>query len=188
MYNGIRHFIFVIPPLAVLAGLAGAWLIDRLARAWRPAAALAAAVLVIGLVRPVVDMAQLHPYEYTHFNDLAGDVRGASKRYMLDYWGLSLKQAADALRDKLAADGEADGPWRIAVCGPQRNVQVELGPKYVTSGDPRGADFVLSLGSFYCARLNAPLIAEIVRDGVTYARVYDIRGRSVSTLLTLPPP
>ena len=26
MYNGIRHFVFVLPPLAVLGGLAGAWL------------------------------------------------------------------------------------------------------------------------------------------------------------------
>jgi len=25
LYNGIRHFIFVIPPMAVLAGVAFAW-------------------------------------------------------------------------------------------------------------------------------------------------------------------
>jgi hypothetical protein len=27
---------------------------------------------------------------------------------------------------------------------------------------------------------------DIVREGVVYARVYDIRGRSVSSLLTVP--
>ena len=32
MYNGIRHFVFVLPPLAVLGGLAGAWLIAALRR------------------------------------------------------------------------------------------------------------------------------------------------------------
>jgi hypothetical protein len=42
------------------------------------------------------------------------------------------------------------------------------------------------LGEFYCAKLEAPLLVEIVRDGVTYARVYDIRERSIPTLLTLP--
>jgi hypothetical protein len=44
----------------------------------------------------------------------------------------------------------------------------------------------MTLGEFYCAKLDAPLLVEIVRDGVTYARVYDIRGRSIPTLLTLP--
>jgi hypothetical protein len=29
---------------------------------------------------------------------------------------------------------------------------------------------------------------EVTRNGVVYARVYDLRGRSVPTLLTMPPP
>jgi hypothetical protein len=44
----------------------------------------------------------------------------------------------------------------------------------------------MMLGEFYCARLDAPVLLEIVRDGVVYARVYDIRGRSITTLLTVP--
>ncbi len=32
MYNGIRHFMFVLPPLAVLGGLAAAYLLDALGR------------------------------------------------------------------------------------------------------------------------------------------------------------
>jgi hypothetical protein len=44
----------------------------------------------------------------------------------------------------------------------------------------------MMLGEFYCARLDAPLLVDVVRDGVTYARVYDIRGRSIPALLTRP--
>jgi hypothetical protein len=44
----------------------------------------------------------------------------------------------------------------------------------------------MMLGEFYCARLDAPLLVDVVRDGVAYARVYDIRGRSIPTLLTRP--
>ena len=44
----------------------------------------------------------------------------------------------------------------------------------------------MMLGEFYCMKFDAPLLAEIARDGVTYARVYDIRGRSFETLLTQP--
>src|SRR5713226_8817802 len=32
MYNGIRHFVFVLPPLAILGGLAAAWLVDAVRR------------------------------------------------------------------------------------------------------------------------------------------------------------
>ena len=35
---------------------------------------------------------------------------------------------------------------------------------------------------------DAAAVAEIVREGVVYARVYDIRGRSISGLLSIPAP
>jgi len=190
MYNGIRHFVFVAPPFAALGGLAGAWIGERLGRRWRPAAALAALVLLAGLYLPVSEMVKLHPYQYTHFNLIAGGVRGADERYMLDYWGLAVKQAADGLRAKLgdAMQYPNDGrPWRVAVCGPERTAQVELGPAFATTSDAKGADFALTMGEFYCAQLAAPVMVEIARDGVVYARVYDIRGRTVTTRLSLQP-
>jgi hypothetical protein len=191
MYNGIRHFVFLAPPFAVLAGAAGAWVIARSLSASRTAAAIAAAIIAGGILLPIVDMIRLHPYEYTHFNKIAGGVRAADERYMLDYWGLAFKQAADGLREKLAERQEAPtarARWRIAVCGPQRPAQTELGTDFVTTGDPAGADFAMMLGEFYCLKLNAPILVEVERDGVIFARVYDIRGRSITSLLTLPAP
>jgi 4-amino-4-deoxy-L-arabinose transferase-like glycosyltransferase len=190
-YNGIRHFVFLLPPFAVLGGLAGAWLMARLMRLSWAAAAAVAAFIVAGLVEPVVAIVKLHPYEYTYFNALAGGVQAADGRYMLDYWGLATKEAAQGLLAKLAATSEQPQSaqrWRIAVCGPQRAVKVELGRNYVTQWQPQGADFVISLGAFYCAKLDAPVLVEVAREGVVYARVYDIRGRDIPTLLTLPPP
>jgi len=187
MYNGIRHFVFVLPPLAVLGGMAGAWLFER-ARSRGAAAALAAVVLV-GLASPVIEMVRLHPYEYTHFNRIAGGVRGARERYMLDYWALSFKQAAQGLKAKLAELGlhkPPDRPWKLATCGPHRSPQVELGPDFETTWDPKGADFALMLGEYYCVKFDAPVLVEVARAGAVYARVYDIRGRSYETLLTQP--
>jgi hypothetical protein len=189
MYNGLRHFVFVLPPLAVLGGLAGAHLFSLAARRSVPAAAALAVAFVAGIALPVYAMTRLHPYEYTHFNWLSGGVKEARGRYMLDYWGLSFKQASRALLQRLAERGEtkpAGRRWTIAVCGPHRSPQVELGPDFATTWDPRGADFAMMLGEFYCQKFDAPLLAEIVRGGVVYARVYDIRGRSFDTLLTQP--
>jgi Dolichyl-phosphate-mannose-protein mannosyltransferase len=188
MYNGIRHFVFVLPPLAVLGGLAAVWLLDAV-RGSRAVVIAAAIVFLAGIALPVVAMVRLHPYEYTHFNWLSGGVAHARGRYMLDYWGLAFKQASQGLLARLAERSEkkpTDRRWKIAVCGPHRSPQVELGPDFETTWDPKGADFAMMLGEFYCATFDAPLLVEIVRDGVTYARVYDIRGRSFETLLTRP--
>jgi hypothetical protein len=191
MYNGIRHFVFVLPPLAVLAGLAAAWLIATALSRSRLLAMAAGAVVCAGLAAPIIEMARLHPYEYTYYNRLAGGVQGARANYMLDYWGLSFKQASQGLAAALAARHEQMPPdrrWKLAVCGPHRSPQVELGPDFETTWDPQGADFALMLGEFYCVTFDAPLLAEVVREGVVYARVYDIRGHSFTTLLTTPAP
>ena len=190
MYNGVRHFVFVLPPLAVLGGLAASVLLERAAAFGRIALALVAAVLACATAMPVIGMARLHPYEYVSFNFIAGGVQGARTRYMLDYWGLAFKQAGEALRAKLAERGEtppAGRPWTIAVCGPHPPAQVALGETFRPTWDPKGADFALTLGTFYCAELDAPVLAEVVRDGVVFARAYDLRGRDVPSLFTLPP-
>ena len=188
MYNGIRHFVFLMPPFAALGGIAGAWMVARMQRYGRATATAAAAVLFAGIASPIVEMVKLHPYEYTHFNRIAGGVAGARPYYMIDYWGLSMKQASEQLRAALAARREVPRERKsvVAVCGPHPAVDVALGPQYSAIWDPKGADFAMMLNEFYCATLNAPAVVEVVRDGIVYARVYDIRGRSFSTLLAYP--
>jgi dolichyl-phosphate-mannose-protein mannosyltransferase len=191
LYNGIRHFIFVIPPMTVLAGVAFARLMDWLRqhhRRWQPAML---AVFAFGLMLPLGEMIRLHPYQYTHFNHIAGTVRAADDLFMLDYWGLALKQASDGLREELIERQEVvpnGRKWKVAVCGPQRPAQVALGPDFTIGWDSHAADFAMTLGEFYCKGLTAPVMVEIKRDDVVFARVYDIRGRSISSLLSIPAP
>jgi hypothetical protein len=191
LYNGVRHFIFVLPPFAVLGGLAVTWLVERATHYGRIAVASLAVVFAAGVIAPVLAMAQLHPYEYAYFNALAGGERGASGRYMLDYWGLAFKQASEDLRARLEAAHDAPPAgrrWVVAICGPQASAKVELGPQFETTFDQKKADFVITLGTFYCRDLQAPIIVEVARDGVNFARVYDLRGRAAPKLLTVPPP
>ena len=191
LYNGIRHFVFVIPPMAVLGGVAFAWVMERLRanhRTWQP---VVLATFCFGLALSLAEMIRLHPYQYTHFNHIAGTVRGADDRFMLDYWGLALKQASDGLREQLVERQEvppAGRKWKVAVCGPQRPAQVALGPDFTIGWDSNAADFAMTLGEFYCKGLTAPVMVEIKRDDVVFARVYDIRGRSISSLLSIPAP
>ncbi len=187
LYNGIRHFIFVIPPLAVVGGIAFAGILRRtkgraLKGAW-------IGLFAIGLLMPLSEMIRLHPYQYTYFNHTAGTVRRADNLFMLDYWGLAFKQASEGLRSYIA-EHRLTPPqgrkWKVAVCGPQRPAQVALGPEFDIGWDSHAADFAMTLGEFYCKGLAAPVLVEIDRDEVNYARVYDIRGQSIATLLVTP--
>ena len=191
LYNGLRHFVFVVPPFAALGGIAVSWFAGRAALLGKAALAALAAVVIAGVSLPVIDMVRLHPYEYSYFNLIAGGVRGAQKDYMLDYWGLAFKQAAIELRARLAAahDGPPKGrKWVVAICGPQAAAHADLGAQFDTTFDQKQADFVMALDTFYCERLPEAIIAQVVREGVVYATVYDLRGAKTPKLLTVPPP
>jgi hypothetical protein len=191
LYNGLRHFIFVVPPFAALGGLAAVWIVED-ARAYGKAAlGMLAAVFIGSIALPLSDMVRLHPYQYTAFNWISGGVRAAQDKYMLDYWGLAFKQAAEKLRARLASTGEhppKSRRWVVAICGPQAAAQVELGTQFETTFDRKTADFALALGTFYCRHLQHPIMATIEREGVVYAHVYDLRGGPTPQLLTQPPP
>ncbi len=190
-YNGLRHFVFVVPPFAAIGGLAGAWLFERAQAFGKVAMAALVAIFVGSLALPISDMVRLHPYQYTTFNWASGGVQMAHDNYMLDYWGLAFKQAGAALRAKLDAmhlKPPGSRRWTVEICGPQRPAEVALGPDFETTWDRRRADFAMMLGTFYCRDLTAPVLVEINRERIDYARVYDIRGRPVPNLLTEPPP
>ncbi|HVX75878.1 MAG TPA: glycosyltransferase family 39 protein [Bradyrhizobium sp.] len=191
LYNGIRHFVFITPPMAVVGGIAFAWGMNWLKENRPTLQPLAVCVFAFGLFLPLAEMIRLHPYQYTYFNDVAGTVRKADDLFMLDYWGLAFKQASDGLHAQLAERHEKPPHgrrWKVAVCGPQRPAQVALGPDFTIGWDSHAADFAMTLGEFYCKGLAAPVMLEIKRDGVVYARVYDIRNRSISSLLAIPAP
>ena len=191
LYNGLRHFVFAVPPFAVLGGLAGAWIFEKARATGKAALAGVTAVFIAGTALPVSDMVRLHPYQYSAFNWVSGGVQMAKDNYMLDYWGLAFKQAGEALRvklDEMHLKPPRGRRWTIEICGPQRPAEVALGPDFETTWDRKRADFAMMLGTFYCRDLTAPVLVEINREGVDFARVYDIRGRPVPNLLTEPPP
>jgi len=95
LYDGNRHFLFVVPPLAVLTGVTLAWLLSK--GLTRPLKIMTASLLVVLAGVTVTDMARLHPYEYAFFNRSSGGVRSALGRYETDYWGVSHKEGIDWL-------------------------------------------------------------------------------------------
>jgi Dolichyl-phosphate-mannose-protein mannosyltransferase len=151
LFDGMRHFLFVLPPIAVIAGAA----LDRMiaipaAGNWRRlGAASAAAWLTVHLAIMVL----LHPDQYVYYNALAGGVPGAAGRYKLDYWAASYREDVNALaaflrqRDKAAF---ARTRYRVAVCGPVGPATAYFPQNFDYERDWAKADFFTSFTKDHC--------------------------------------
>ena len=78
-FSGLRHFLFVVPPLAVLAGIGFDAALTWLEARHRAFAAAAYVGLAAALAWPASVMVRLHPYEYLFFNPLVGGLQGAAR-------------------------------------------------------------------------------------------------------------
>ena len=181
VYNGIRHFLFVVPPTVLLAGIGldrtHAWLATQ--AAWRRRGFASAFVVLVGA--QLVQMVDLHPDEYVYFNVLAGGVRGAAGRYDLDYWGLSLADGARDLHQWVISD-KSDPPDRVHwvyVCGDWLSAAYYFGPdgRLRYTGAQQNADFVLAIRSPDCVyTVQGKTIFEVKRGGVVLSYATDRRG------------
>lgn len=97
IYDGIRHFLFVLPPVTALAAAGWVACLRTLGHGRRWALAVPALVFTGLLAEPLVWYARSHPHEYVYFNPLAGGLARASHAYDTDYWGLSLRAAAETM-------------------------------------------------------------------------------------------
>jgi len=174
-----RHpaFHFRDPPMTVLAvsRRMGNELAESNKRSWQPAVL---AVFAFGCCLPLGEMIRLHPYQYAHFNHLAGTVRSADNLFTLTTGSLAEAGFGRPARELSSARRcrrwGASGKLRCAVrSDPRRSRSVS---DFTIGWDSSAADFAMTLGEFYCKGLTAPVMVEIKRDDVVFARVYDIRA------------
>lgn len=180
MYDGIRHVLFVIPMLAVVAGLGWRALLPPLNRA--PVIAAVVAGAYVGSI--VAMLAVLHPLEYVAMNALAGGTRGAYGNFELDYWSAAATEALRRLEHRLDYDSSiqpVETPPSILICIGWREGSVHpiLKRPWIVETDPDTADFIIATERSRCAD-NTPvvLIDEVKRFDRTFAWVYARRAEN----------
>ena len=97
VYDGLRHLLFVLPLIAVLAGLSFEFCRIRIAQFGSIAGVLPVLFLLAALVPTSIQMIRLHPYQYTYFNGIVGGLKGASGDFETDYWALSYRESIEKL-------------------------------------------------------------------------------------------
>jgi hypothetical protein len=190
VYNGIRHFLFMVPPLAVLAGLAldRGWEQLEQAPRWLGRGALAAfgtAVLLQGWV-----MAELHPNQFIYYNALVGGVKGAEGRFELDYWGTSVAQAAEELAayaEATEGDRNHTRRYKVLVCAHPLSAMYFLPKRFELTTTIAEGDFFIGMTLSDCDHSVAgrPVI-RVERFGATLAVVKDRRDLKAQALALAP--
>jgi 4-amino-4-deoxy-L-arabinose transferase-like glycosyltransferase len=90
MYDGYRHFLFMLPPLFIFAGFAFEKLFETIKTRW------ATVTIIFILLAPAIyNSIQLHPYEYAYYNSFIGGASGAFRAYETDYWLTCYKEAVE---------------------------------------------------------------------------------------------
>lgn len=103
LYDNFRQIFFILPPVFLIAGV----VFEKIEwQIW-----LIALVVLPG----VVGIRSLHPYEYIYYNTFIGGETGAFRRFELDYWGTSYREAADWLNENAPPDANVwvDGPAHL---------------------------------------------------------------------------
>jgi hypothetical protein len=121
-FTGMRHFLFVVPALAILAGIGLDAALTALAARGRLVASGGLAVVTACFLWNAVTLVRLHPYEYLFYNAVVGGMEGASRRYDLDYWFSSMPEALAVLETYLRRSEPVDAGrppqiYSVAVCG-----------------------------------------------------------------------
>jgi hypothetical protein len=180
VYDSWRHFLFIYPPMVVLAATAWEFLWSWF-RARRSKIILGA-VLAITLLEPAFWMVRWHPHEYIYFNPLVGGLKGAYGRYETDYWGNSLRMASEWLSQYYKREG-IQRPIAVRADGELISsgyyLTRDLGGAYVPSlRDDPNWDFWLSLSRGvapqYLRDGNWPPVSTIHKieaDGVTLCAI-----------------
>jgi hypothetical protein len=149
VFDALRHVLFVIPLLAVIA----AWALVKLAPLLLRFRAVAITAAALHVITTVGTMAYLHPLEYIAMNGFAGGVAGAYGRFH--------EPPRFATREPrvLVCIG-----WREPMVGPM------FWQPWMVATEPGGADFVIELERWPCGK-NVPgtVIDRVERFGRTFA-------------------
>jgi hypothetical protein len=184
-FSGMRHFLFVLPPLATLAGVGLSHFLGALALRGRRLAAVALAVVCASFLSEGITLVRLHPYENLSYNALVGGLPGAFRRYDLDYWFNSMPEAIGKLeafvRDRVPLDGtKPPTVYSVAVCGerPAFDRSVTLPQlRWDFRSEWVESEFFIAPTQMNCDRdLDGEIVGRVERLGVPIAYVKDRRA------------
>ncbi|PRQ03080.1 hypothetical protein ENSA5_17990 [Enhygromyxa salina] len=182
LYDGLRHFLFLVPIFAVVAGVTLTKGVRLLAARSRAGAWGVNVLVVAYCVRMVLAMVHLHPHEYLFFNSFIGRLPGAYLKYSTDYYGNTYKEGFETLREHLwrtERERYLKGPYVVDACMPDFIAREYLGSNFVLkrSGGPP-AEFWLGYtrNNCYLKHKESPELTRVEREDTLLVLIRDLRS------------
>jgi hypothetical protein len=173
LYDGLRHFMFLLPILAVIAALSAAEWFERSKRGL-------VFKIILGLCllngfTVAYHLVRLHPYEYIYFNEFTGGLKGSQGNFDNDYWGASFKEAVDWLEKNEMKD--PNKIVKVSGSGNPYQIFYYFTPNLKWVDNPQDADYYLSYTRDNKQTLVDPfkVIHVIQREGVPLNYIFKLK-------------
>jgi hypothetical protein len=144
MYDGIRHFLFIVPPVFIFSGFTFEYILDFLATHTTSYSYWLYACLVFFIVLPgILAIIRLHPYEYTYYNSFIGGTGSAFRKYETDYWLTCYKEAVQDLNSSISEPAELFVHREAYVAGYYAGSNIKVHDQRGTGDQVQSGDYLL---------------------------------------------
>jgi hypothetical protein len=159
LYDGLRHVLFILPPIFIFTGFAFEFLIDHINHSW-----LHAALVIVLLLPGIIGITQLHPYEYTYYNSFVGGTSQAFRHYETDYWLTCYKEAVQDLEQTV------NSPINLYVHR-EPYIAAYYADEKINVRDPRGAVDQVKPGDYVLVNTRTNEDRKVFKDASPVLRV-----------------
>lgn len=172
MYDGFRHFLFMLPPIFIFAGFAFEKLFDVIKTRW------VSAILIIVLLAPAIySSTKLHPYEYAYYNSFAGGTGGAFRTYETEYWLTCYREAVLEFNDKATQGSQLFVKREPYIAAYYASSNVTIRDYRAELKDMKSGDFILATTRSNEDRSgfrDAPVFLQIEREGAVFCVIKQV--------------
>jgi len=161
IYNGPRHFIFV---LMLISLVAATFLIDLLKKLPVQKFKLLLSIFIIHSLSIFIFYFKFHPYYYVYFNELIGQ-KNAQGQFGYDYWGTSYKEMVQFLKNDTSITLKN---FTVYPCSQATGVVYFSENKFKVVSKVNEANFtVCDVDSDRKEGFKYPIYGEVKRDNIT---------------------
>jgi len=171
-FDGMRHFLFILPPIFVFAGFAFDFLFEKVNKAW-----INVLLIIIMLLPGIIGIIQLHPYEYAYYNSYIGGTGGAFRHYETEYWLTCYKEAMEDFN-------QIAPPSATLYVHREAYIAATYASSHVTVLDERGNENQIGSGDYILVNTrsnedrktfhDAPIILTVNRAGATFCVIKQV--------------
>lgn len=177
LYDGLRHFLFILPPLFIFSGFAFEFLLKKTSRLTTGSIWLRASLGVLLILPGMAGILQLHPYQYTYYNSFIGGTNGAFRKYETDYWLTCYKESVERLNQRTSEPATLFVKREAYIAATYAKDNIHVREMRGALNEVRQGDYVLvstRTNEDRSTFRDAPTIIEVKRGDATFCIVRQI--------------